>query len=495
MYQNPIEAWLEKKACEFTKNDIVRYFTENNLNKLNFRYIGDDGRLKALSFAITSKQHLEEVLSCGERVDGSSLFSYIESSSSDLYVIPKFRTAFLNPFEEEPTLELICSFYTNEGIPLPSAPENTMIRARDLLLKKTGLELEVMGELEFYITGEADELFPATDQKGYHEAAPFAKFRFIVEEAMQMVAEIGGQLKYGHSEVGNFRIGDTVYEQYELEFLPTEMEMSANHLIITKWILRNLGFKYGVSVSFAPKITVGKAGSGLHIHSRLMKDGKNVMAENGVLSDIAKKAIAGMLFLSPSLTAFGNTIPTSYLRLVPHQEAPTNICWGDRNRSVLVRVPLGWLGNADRMIKDANPNDNSDFDLFTDKQTVEFRCPDGSANIYLLFAGLAVAIRHGLEMDDSLDFAERNYVDVNIFKDEHKNVCKRLKQLPPSCYESAEQLINQIQYFVKYDVFSRAMLEAYAEKLKSYDDLGLSEKLFGKQQDIKALVEKYIHWA
>ena len=52
------------------------------------------------------------------------------------------------------------------------------------------------------------------------------------------------------------------------------------------------------------------------------------MLDNGVLSATARKAIAGMMELAPSITAFGNTNPTSYFRLVPHQEAPTNICWG-----------------------------------------------------------------------------------------------------------------------------------------------------------------------
>ncbi len=78
------------------------------------------------------------------------------------------------------------------------------------------------------------------------------------------------------------------------------------------------------------------------------------MVENGELSNVAKKAIAGLLELAPSITAFGNLNPMSYFRLVPHQEAPTNICWGDRNRSVLVRVPLGWTGKLD-MALDANP--------------------------------------------------------------------------------------------------------------------------------------------
>ncbi len=61
---------------------------------------------------------------------------------------------------------------------------------------------------------------------------------------------------------------------------------------------------------------------------RLMRDGKNVMLNDGKLSEEARKAIAGMMTLAPSITAFGNTNPTSYFRLVPHQEAPTNIYVG-----------------------------------------------------------------------------------------------------------------------------------------------------------------------
>ena len=143
-------------------------------------------------------------------------------------------------------------------------------------------------------------------------------------------------------EVGNFTLDGYIYEQNEIEFLPVPVSQAADQLMIAKWVIRNLGYRYGYNVTFAPKITAGKAGSGLHVHMRIMKDGKNQMLKDGVLSETARKAIAGMMVLAPSITAFGNTNPTSYFRLVPHQEAPTNVCWGDRNRSVLVRVPLGW---------------------------------------------------------------------------------------------------------------------------------------------------------
>jgi glutamine synthetase len=224
----------------------------------------------------------------------------------------------------------------------------------------------------------------------------------------------------------------------------------------------------------------------------LEKGGENLMVENGKLSDTAKKMIAGILDLSKSLTAFGNTIPTSYLRLVPHQEAPTNICWGDRNRSVLIRVPLGWNG-ATNMIKDANPADTADFEKMPSKQTVELRSPDGSADIYKLFAGLVVATEHGLEMGNALKKAEELYVDYNIFQSKNKTGKKNLESLPASCWESAECLLSQRAYFEKDGVFPPGVIENVVSKLKAFEDKGLSEKLFNKNEEIGALVMKFLH--
>ena len=90
-------------------------------------------------------------------------------------------------------------------------------------------------------------------------------------------------------------------------------------------ILRTLAYDYGLDITFAPKITTGKAGSGLHFHTRMMKGDHSVMIKDGSLSDDARRAIAGYMQFASSLTAFGNTNPTSYFRLVPHQEAPTSV--------------------------------------------------------------------------------------------------------------------------------------------------------------------------
>jgi len=489
---NELVQFLKKPSQEFTREDIIRFIEAKGIVMLNFRYVSDDGKLKTLNFVPFSRDHLESILTAGERVDGSSLFSFIESGSSDLYLIPRYRAAFVNPFTEIPTLEILCSFYNNDGKPLESAPEYILRKAYSRFTEKTGYKMKAFGELEYYIKSNHEDLYPLTDQKGYHQSKPFAKFEDLRIKALDLCAKAGCRIKYGHSEVGSFTKNGEDFEQHEIEFLPVEIDEAVDQLLIAKWILRVLGSQYGVEVSFAPKITIGKAGSGMHIHMMLEKDGVNLMVEDGKLSTIARKMIAGILDLSKALTAFGNTIPTSYLRLVPHQEAPTNICWGDRNRSVLIRVPLGWNGAMD-MIKDANPADKTQFPDMPSKQTVELRSPDGSADIYKLFAGLVIAVEHGLEMNNALEMAEKLYVDYNVFKDKDKITRKKLESLPSSCWDSAECLLAQRIYFEKDGIFPSGVIDNVAAKLRAFNDKDLSEKLFNKNDEILKLVIEYLH--
>lgn len=492
MNPNPLVQYLNKATEDFSKQDIIKYIEDHDIEMINFRYVGWDGRLKTLNFIINSLEHLDSILTIGERVDGSSLFSFIEAGSSDLYVIPRYKTAFLNPFAEIPTLDILCSYFNKDGEPLESSPEYILQKAARVMKERTGIEMEAMGELEYYIISEKEDLFMAKDQKGYHESTPFTKWESLRTEAMRLIAQSGGLIKYGHTEVGNFSVGNLMYEQNEIEFLPCKVQDAADQLQIAKWILRTLAYRAGVRISFAPKITTGKAGSGLHIHTRLMKEGRNVLVENSKLSDQGRKAIAGYLDMAPSLTAFGNIIPTSYFRLVPHQEAPTNICWGDRNRSVLVRVPLGWSGKKD-MITIANPGEPDPTNDFSQKQTVEYRAADGSADIYLLLAGLTVAARHGLEMPGALAYAERTYVDVNIFKEEFKEKVNSLSKLPTSCWESAEALQNQKEIYLQYGVFSEGMIDWITKYLKNFEDLSLRHDLDNNEEAILKLVQQYFH--
>lgn len=489
---NKLVRFLKKPSSEFTRHDIIRFIEENGIDMVNFRFAAEDGKLKTINFVITSRDYLESILSTGERVDGSSLFSYIDAGSSDLYVIPRFSTAFVNPFSEVPSLDILCSFYTKDGKPLESSPDYILRKAHTEFKKETGMVFKAMGELEYYIVGSKSDFYPAQDQKGYTNSTPFAKWENLRVEAMNLIAQCGGKIKYGHCEVGNFTAGEKYFEQQEIEFQPTEAEDAADQLIIAKWILRNLGNKYGVHISFAPKITVGKAGSGMHIHMQAEKNGSNVMTENYGISDTARKIIAGLLDKAGALTAFGNTVPLSYLRLVPNQEAPTKICWGDTNRSALIRIPLGWVAETN-MIKDANPFEKYDVPYIPGKQTIELRTPDGSADVYHLFAAVIMSALYGIQSDDALKKTHEYYLgNVKSGEDTHKHKNK-FRSLPASCSESADELEKERKFFERKNIFPPGTVDRILQKLRSFDDKNLSEKIFGNEEAIRELVNKFAH--
>ncbi len=493
--KNAVVRHLNKPAKSFTREDIVKFVIEKDIEMINFMYPAADGRLKTLNFVINNLDYLHTILAHGERVDGSSLFpAYVEAGNSDLYVVPRYSTAFVDMFAPCPTLSMLCTFLDKNGNPFEASPAYILHKACEAFTDVTGYRFQAMGELEYYVIKSVDENFAATDQRGYHESAPFAKFNDLRVKCMSAIAATGGCIKYGHSEVGNFSKDGMIYEQNEIEFLPVDAEDAADQLVLAKWIIRNMAYKEGCDVTFAPKITTGKAGSGLHIHMRILdKDGHNIMLDsNKNLSVEARRAIAGIMKLAPSLTAFGNVIPTSYFRLVPHQEAPTNVCWGDRNRSVLVRVPLGWTTDKN-MAAIANPQQTAPLNIDTNlKQTVELRSADGSADVYLLIAGLAVACRYGFEMAEALEVAEDTYVDVNIHSTENKDRLTSLQHLPANCSESSDALLSARNIYEAYGVFTPHMIDGVVGTLQSFspEEINVSS---ASPEEMARLVKKYFY--
>ena len=186
---NELVAFLQKPKEQFTKADIVRFVVDNEIEMVNFMYPGGDGKLKTLNFVITDLDYLDTILTCGERVDGSSLFSFIQAGSSDLYVLPRYSTAFVDPFAEIPTLCMLCSYFDKDGNPLASSPEQTLAKACRSFREVTGMEFHAMGELEYYVIEEDDEAFPAIDQRGYHESAPYAKNNDFRQLCMKYIAQ------------------------------------------------------------------------------------------------------------------------------------------------------------------------------------------------------------------------------------------------------------------------------------------------------------------
>ncbi|PPB51001.1 glutamine synthetase [Arthrobacter pityocampae] len=458
---HPIVRLLGKPSADFTGGDLVRAIEQLGLQQVNLRYVGGDGRLKTVAFPINSRQHITEVLTRGERVDGSSVFTGTGAVSSDVYIVPRHRTAFVNPFGYRPSLDVLCSFYDEAGQPLSHAREQVVRRAAEVLTQETGMTLEAFGELEYYLEDEPEHIYPVEEERGYQESGPFSKGERVREQVLGHLCAMGVPVKYAHGEVGNILQDGRQLVQHEIELQPVPVEQAADNLVLAKWVVREVAHARGIEATFAPSVSGKGAGNGLHIHSRLVRDGANAMVGAEGMNDTGRRLIAGYLSAAAALTAFGNTVPTSYLRFADGDESPGSICWGEKDRTGLVRVPLAWGGDvlAD-MVAHANPGRVEPVpEPAIDPQTVELRLADGSADVHLLMAGMAVAARRGLSDPGSLEVAER------LSTATHGD----FEQLPTSCTGSADALEAEREMFETDGVFPDTLIDALLEGLRDTD--------------------------
>jgi len=475
---NPLSMILNKPAKDFQREDLLKVMIQNQIERITFHYIALDGRLKELKLPAFDRNRADRILAEGERVDGSSLFhGMVETSLSDLYVVPEYRTAFFNPFDKG-SLDFVCRYLTQDGERAPFTPDNILYNAASLLRENSGLDLYALGELEFYlISPRGENLFGREAQQGYHEASPFVKRGDILTEIVRHITRITHAVKYAHSEVGAIdqieseldEIDGKRAEQMEVEFLPRPIEEMADDLVIARWVIRNVAYKHGCIATFAPKIEEGAAGNGQHFHLQLMKEGKNIMeGPDGRLSEPALRLVGGLCEYADSLTAFGNTVASSYLRLVPNQEAPTKIFWSGLNRSALIRVPLAWseVKNIARII---NTQEESEPVAFKKSKTVELRSADGSALIHMLLAGVSLAAEWGFRDVRSIELANKLYVTGRNRAD--NGVLDSFSDLPANCLESSKILLEKRKLYEGSGIFPSEVIDYVAGILQreNYD--------------------------
>ena len=481
-YLRALTRLLNKPAKEFQRKDLLRIIKEQEIQQLNLHYVGLDDKLKELKIPTTDLQYAERILAHGERIDGSNIFpKIVDPACSDLYIVPIYKTAFISPFENN-TMGILCRFMDKNGTPANYTPDNILIAAHEQFQKTTGYSFNALGELEFYLiyNPAENELFCGTEQRGYQQAAPFSKKSIMLNEMLEIISSITSSVKYAHSEVGYIQplkstlpeINGKTCEQYEIEFLPRPVEDMAMYLHLAKWVVRNVAHKWNCTATFTPKLEEGMAGTGLHIHMELTKNGKNAMTDaNGELSEASLKLIGGLCKHAASLTAFGNSVSSAYLRLVSNQEAPTKICWSRSNRASLIRVPLGWTNTGD-MAKVINPQEKENIsEAISGKQTIEIRTPDGSAYVSLLLAALTLLVEKGLLSNDALEIAQQTHLpnDPKL----SKQLIQNFKSLPASCAESADALERERELY--QNLFPPAVIDYVITELRLEDDRNLNE--------------------
>lgn len=394
---------IGKPADDWTVDDLSSFVRERGIRLVSLMHVGGDGWLKTLDFVPRDAAHLADVLTGGERADGSSLFGDlgIPVGASDIVMRPRLSSAFVDPFAPEPTLAVLCSHFDRQGRPLAESPDTLVRAAHARLQVETGVELHALAEVEFFLgTRVGDAEAYGANERGYHASSPFVFGEALRRKALVHLAEMGVPVKYGHAEVGYVEADAAdarVWEQHEIELWLRPLPEAADAVVLAEWVLRNLAQRAGMLCSFAPMARKGHAGSGMHFHFAPCGNGTYLphTTADGALTTEAKSLIAGLVTHGAGLMAFGNRSRDSFVRLSQGKEAPTNLTWGRYNRKALVRIPISPTDAQGRA---------------TSPETIEFRLPDGSAHPHLLLAAIAQAFVAGHQMKDVDRTLERTAV-------------------------------------------------------------------------------------
>jgi glutamine synthetase len=418
------------KIAQYYKEVIVLFknLTEakefcnlKGIKMIDFKITDLVGRWHHLSIPVSRLN--DKILEEGIGFDGSN-YGFKTVEKSDMVFIPDFSTAFIDPFCEIPTLSMIGDIYTLEdGIRRYEADPRYIAEKAEKYLISTGIADEnIIGpEFDFYLFDKIayesrpehqevtiDSLqaewntndhyeknlgYKVRHKGGYHAALPYDMTNDLRSKMTIMLEEFGMPIKYHHHEVGG-------PAQVELEVEPGKMKDMADKTYLLKYVVKNLAIQNGKSATFMPKPMLGEAGSGMHVHMWLYKDGKPLFYDKDGYSGLSQMAlyfIGGLLKHSPALLAITSPSTNSYKRLVPGYEAPVSICFATANRSAVVRIP--GYGNS------------------PDSRRFEFRPSDATCNPYLAYSALLMAGIDGII--NKIDPVKEGFgpYDVNIFEE------------------------------------------------------------------------------
>src|SRR5437762_6770380 len=382
-----------------TPKSVIDNAKKEGAKMVDIKFVDTFGTWQHFSMPISEIG--EEVFTEGLGFDGSSIRGWKSIEASDMLAMPDPATAFIDPFMAETTLSLTCTIAeTGTREPYIRDPRGIAQRA-EKYLASTGLaDSAFFGpEAEFFIfdnvqyDAKANGTFYSVDneegiwntgreempnlgykirhKEGYFPVAPLDTQQDIRTEMCLTMEQLGIQIERQHHEVATAG-------QAEIDFRFDTLVKTADHMMLYKYVLKNVARKHGKTVTLMPKPLFGDNGSGMHTHQSLWKKGKPLFAghEYAGLSPMALYYIGGLPKPAKALCALCSPTTNSYKRLVPGYEAPVNLAYSQRNRSAAIRIPT----------YSENPK----------TKRIEYRPPDPSANPYLAFAAMLMAGMDGV---------------------------------------------------------------------------------------------------
>jgi glutamine synthetase len=420
-----------------------------------------DTRGKEQHVTIPSRDVTRDFFTEGKMFDGSSIAGWKGINESDMILLPESTTAVIDPFFEQPTINIRCDVIEPSTMQGYSRDPRSLAKRAEAYLKSTGIaDSALFGpENEFFIfdsvrfSSNLHSAFYSVDsvqgawnseasyvegnkghrpgvKGGYFPVPPVDAYQDLRAAMCKACQDMGLKVEVHHHEVATAG-------QSEIGIAAATLVKKADDVQILKYALHNVGAKHGKTVTFMPKPLVGDNGSGMHVHQSLSKDDKNIFAGDKYagLSDTCLHYIGGTIKHARALNALTNATTNSYKRLVPGFEAPVMLAYSARNRSASIRVP--WVSSQKA-------------------RRIEVRFPDSSANPYFAFAAMLMAGLDGIQHNISPgDPADKDLYDLEP---------EEAKEIPTVCHsldQALEYLDKDREFLKRGGVFTDDVIDAY----------------------------------
>jgi len=416
---------------------VINMAKEGNVLFVQLQFTDINGMIKSVSIP-THK--LPEALEKGIWFDGSSIDGFTRICESDMYLKPDPNTFAIFPWEpkDKAAARLFCDVFMPDGSPFEGDPRYILKRA----IKEAealGYSYNVGPELEFFLFKPKNDfnIEPTPhDVGGYFDFSPRDLASMVRRDIMLALEQMGLIIEMSHHEVAP--------GQHEIDFKYSTALETADNAVTFKQAVKSIAHQHGLYATFMPKPIFGENGSGMHVHQSLcdLKTGDNLFYDpddDYKISKLTKQFVAGQLHhIKPMISILAPTV-NSYKRLVPGYEAPVYICWGQKNRSALIRIPRYSPGREQAT-------------------RAELRCPDPSNNPYMAFAVMLAAGLDGIKKNMQVP----KPVDENVYEFDGAQLSNRnIDSLPGSLEEAinalrGDELMKSTLGPHTYDIFIRA---------------------------------------
>ena len=252
--------------------------------------------------------------------------------------------------------------------PHPIDPRHVLARQIERV-RGLGYDPVAATELECYVC--RPDWSPVQDNVQYSSLVDNFELEACVAEMRTALLDLGIPIESSNPEYGP--------GQLEINFAAADPMRTADNTVLFKQTIKEIARRHGWRATFMPKPFAGQSGNGMHVHTSLAQDGRNVFGAGDAhpLNDVMRHWVGGLVQHATALSLVGIPTGNGYKRVRTYSFCPTHVHWGLDNRSVLCRCTVG-QGAANR---------------------VEYRAAGADANPYLIIGALLAAGADGLERE------------------------------------------------------------------------------------------------